>query len=524
MEQVSSFLENILSVDSPVDDIDPGDGTGAPKGDQLSSPGNKNGKKLAKKALNQSPKSGVDTSNDPIGPLSSGDGVVSGHKHHRRHLSQSSTQTSGQQANNYIMDKLLERIVNMVMPITDDGNREIINERLEMQKTRPPLSMNTMSQNSNKMTSRLTSTFIFIDNVIKCVSWYNPYLTIGVLLIATHIILNPVLMMVLPTVVVISQVMIPHYLIIHPPDTSVLPGDPLPDDGNILQPAKPPEPVPQFSQEFLLNFTDLQNHMIIYINSYDFILWLTNDLLYFKNEDLSSLVLLSLVGMIFVQLWGFPRLLILLSHYIPLIKGCLIFLVWFTAVMVHPSNLDSVKSVIQLYTQEDEDDEDGFSHRITQLQTKLINKLLVHEKLLDKGKIIEVFELHRFNRLNNTWEMVGFTNDSYAINHTTRKLNDQLFKTSEDELELEENIKMTRSQSLKAIIVPQQWQYVAELPWVPDLNPQAWCNNQLIGDLVNIDDDEKWVYDYDDGQLEIFRRRRWIRPVTRARHPSLPPN
>lgn len=487
MEQVSSFFENILSVENEQGVLD----------------GN------AKR--------------DPSSPLL----MMNSPKHgdrHRRHLSHSgATSSQPQQVNNYIMDKLFERLVNMIIPVNDSLNNSVISERLEMQKTRPPLSMNVMSQNSVKMTSRLTNIFILIDNTIKCFSWHNPYLTVGVLLIATHLILNPYLVFALPIALVVIKIMIPHYLIIHPPDKSVLSTEPMPDDGPMLQPPKIPGPVPQFSQEFLLNFTDLQNHMMLYVNSYDFILWVTRDLLYFKNEDLSSVVMLGLILLMVLQVWGLPKLILIASNYVPLVKGMLIFMVWFTGIMIYPSNLEGTRSVIQLYMIENEEDEEkGYSNNLKQFQTKLINKLLVHEKLIDNMKMLEVFELQRFNRLNNTWDFIGFVNNSFPINHSLRKLNDNLFKDSEDDIELEDNIKLQRIGKITAITPPSGWEFIDDLPWVIDLTPLEWCGDQLIKDLVNIDDDEKWVYDYnDDGKAEMFRRRRWIRPVKRLRHKQI---
>lgn len=411
--------------------------------------------------------------------------------------------------NSLLIDKIVERLISIIIPVNNLDQQTIINERLQIQKTRPSLSMNIMSSNAIMLNSRLTNVFVFIDSVINFLNWTNPYLTVGILLIITHIILNPYLITILPIVLIINNVLVPHYLLVHPPDKSIIDHNPIPDD-EALNDATLPGPVPQFSQEFLLNFTDLQNHMVLYICTYDFLIWLTKDYFYFKNEDLSSLVYLGLLALMGSNLFILPKLIPFVFSNLFLVKMIFIIMTWIFAIIIYPSNRDILLNFLY-----DENTRIGFLSRLNNLENKLVEKL-VHEESFEKlCKIIEIYELQKFNRFLKSWEFIGFTNDFYSINNPLRKLNSNLFKDVEDEglIEEEDNIKINRVANINNIICPKGWKFFGN--WNIDLKPSEWVENNLIKDIVNIDDDEKWVYDFYDGDSEIFRRRRWTRYCVR---------
>lgn len=110
--------------------------------------------------------------------------------------------------NTLLTDKLMEKIISMVIPmnVKDQG---ALNERLEMQKTRPPLSVNLISKNSILLNLRLSVPFETIDGVIKFFNWDNLSFTVGILLVITHIILNPYLILVLPLLLILINIMVP---------------------------------------------------------------------------------------------------------------------------------------------------------------------------------------------------------------------------------------------------------------------------------------------------------------------------
>lgn len=358
---------------------------------------------------------------------------------------------------------------------------------------------------------------------MKVISWENPYLTIGVLLIITHLILKPVLLFILPLVLLINNVLVPHYLIIHPPNKSIFPNNSIPDDGQPLQEPKIPGPVPEFSQDFLLNFTDLQNHMVLFIYSYDFLIWLTTDYLYFKDEDLSSLVYILILVLMGANFYLIPMMFTFLIHNYRIVQLFMVVMTWLIGLLTYPTYKEPILNLI--YTEETRI---SSLNRINHLENLLINRFLIRldqdNLLVNEVKSIEIFELQKFNAKSRTWEPVGFTNNFYSINHPLRKLNSKLFKDYEVEdgiLEEEDNIKVTRVQLIEQVNPPIGFEFMST-KWIIDLHPKIWVQQNLIGDLVNIDDDEKWVYDFYREESEVFRRRRWIRPCRREVKKSKP--
>lgn len=412
--------------------------------------------------------------------------------------------------NSIIIDKLIESLISMIIPVYNE--QKIIDDRMKIQKTRPPLSMQIMTNNAIMMNARLTNIFIFFDSVVKIISWENPYFTIGVLLIITHLILKPVLIFVLPLALLINNVLVPHYLILHPPDKSVFANNTLPDEGEPLLEPKIPGPVPEFSQDFLLNFTDLQNHMVLFIYGYDFLIWLTTDYLYFKDEDLSSLVYIIILVLMGANFYLVPLLFTFMVSNYRVIQITMVVVLWIAGLLTYPTYKEPILNFI--YTEETRI---SSLNRINYLENLLISKFMVRirqDTLLAKEvKPIEVYELQKFNPKTRTWELIGFTNNFYSINHPLRKLNSKLFKDFEVEdgvLEEEDNIKISRVPQIEQVKPPTGFEFLSN-KWIIDLHPKVWVEKNLVGDIVNIDDDEKWVYDFYDEESEVFRRRRWTR-------------
>lgn len=474
---------------------------------------------------------------------------------------------------NIMTDRLVEKIILMVIPETTKDS-QVLNDRIVMQSQRPQLSMNIMSKNSVLLNQRASVLFHTVDNVIKFIGWYNPFLTVGVLLIITHLILNPYLVLVLPMFLLINNVLIPHYLVRYPPDNSQLNKfysyNPAPfDSKKPLKNYKTPQPVPQFSKEFILNLTDLQNHMILYIKAYDFVIWLTTDYLYFKNEELSSLILVFITMSGIVTLASAPYLLPLLINYLP-IKLLLIMNTWGSLILCHPHFRTSVLDAI--YT---EDSRFEALTVVNNLEKKLI-KTLVEEptEVLDDVRYVEIFELQKLNMRTKIWEPIGFGNDFYSVSDPIRQLKSNLYEEFEDEaieqirlknyelyqakyqetlqqvkrinndkkidaipevtedddinqsFSYDEDIEMlliknSQKSSFNDIKPPKSWQFVKESHWEIDLDANGWVERNFIQDLVSIDSDEKWVYDFiNDNENEtgagVFRRRRWLRGCVRC--------
>ncbi|KAK6200060.1 integral peroxisomal membrane peroxin-domain-containing protein [Scheffersomyces amazonensis] len=455
--------------------------------------------------------------------------------------------------NTILMDKLVEKVISMLLPldVNDPVTSKVLNSRLAMQKERPPLSINIMSRNSRQLAQRMSSTFIFIDNIISFFNWSNKWYTIGVLLILTHIILNPYLLTVFPMIIIILRTIIPHYLMIYPPDNSFnsafFESNPIPS-AVPLNDCKVPKPIPEFSREFVMNFTDLQNHQMIHIATYDFFVWLTNDYLYFKDENLTSAILIVLMGLSAINLIIFPKIIPFFLRNSYLIQLLLISLTWGITIAFHPYNRSKIMEWIYR-----EDTRLNALQITNRIETKLLSYIIASENQPDiieefeynkeerikdgSFRKVEIFELQKLNKTTKMWKLVGFTNNIYTINTATRKFNTSLLNVqnklenkSKDELieEIKQSyLRLHKKISIDDITPPKNWQFLDQ-KWELDLDVKTWVKCKLIEDLVSIDDDEKWVYDlhvsdskiteeeildkgYGLGFKEVYRRRRWIR-------------
>ncbi|CUM68259.1 uncharacterized protein PRCAT00005980001 [Priceomyces carsonii] len=417
-------------------------------------------------------------------------------------------------SNSLVTDKLMEKIISMVIPmnVEDENKNKIMNERVAMQKARPPLSMNTMSKNSIHLTQRLSPAFILIDNFINFGNWEDPFFTVGILMITTHLILNPFLLTVAPILLVLSNVLVPHYLLMYPPDTSFLNSffehNPIPAR-NKLYPYKVPKPVPEFSREFILNLTDLQNHMCLYIFAYDFILWLINGYLFFKDESLSNLVFIGLTGLVVNNLIVLPKLFPFLLTYFPL-KLCLIVTIWLSLAILHPK----IRSICLDWICNEETRQKfvDINHKVEVYLKEFIVNNDIDE---DIEKEVEIFELQKLNHKTKIWELVGFSNDLYPLNSSLRTLSNPVDDYEDGESNFS-NIRIARKENVDDIQPPRSWGFVGK-KWKIDLDVRGWVMENLILDIVYIDNDEKWVYDYqpDETSNDVFRRRRWIRMCRR---------
>lgn len=424
-----------------------------------------------------------------------------------------------------LTDKLFETFLSFMAPI-DENDLElnkILKERLKMQKKRPPLSYATMSKNTTLLNSRLSSMFIFIDNVINFFNWTNPYYTIAIQIAATHIVLNPYLFLVLPIILVIGNILIPHYLIVYPPEQTILSyinQNPIPSF-NQLEKYKTPQPVNQFSREFYMNLTDLQNFQVLHVEIWDFFVWLTNDYLYFRNENLSSVFCLILLFFIPINLYFLPKIIPYLFDNVFIIKTYCLVLIWSVPILLHPQ----VRAVALEWICR-EDTRLNTQNAINHIELYLCSFLVRHE---DKIQVkdtedfdvneVEIFELQKFDPETKIWNLRGFSNSFYTINTAIRKYNLDL---KQDKTILEDQKPyyiIHKKLSIEEVNPPPGWKFI-ESKWSLDLKVRDWVEYNLIQDLVSIDDDEKWVYDYNnqeniDKNISIYRRRRWIRTCRR---------
>ena len=488
----------------------------------------------------------------------------------------------------YMADKLMEKVISMMISneVVDEQTSKILQDRIEMQKQRPPLSIALMQNNSNELHRRNSDMYIFIDHVQKFFSWQDPFYTVAWLLIITHLILNPYLFTVLPLVQLITSTLVPHYLMIYPPDgvanQEYLEVNPKPSD-KPLNLYKVPKPVPLFSREFFMNFTDTQNFMTLNIKLFDFTVWLTSDYLYFKNEQITSGIYVICIAMIFGNLYLLPYIVpFLLNHFI-IVQLYFIFNIWAITVILHPYPRglllewvykEDTRLNVQHFVNKIEDKLTKFIVKTPTLEQSITNTDLQHatkdigssnEILEDNdAKYVEIYELQKLNTKNKMWEAVGFSPNFYTTNDVIRRYNsaiqeleqnDKSHTHSNEDPQEPHKLRLLKRDTLSEISPPQNYKFIPSEKWKIDYDISTWVENNLIQDLVIIDDDEKWAYDVitetnqdqkqeiEGKQLdkainemtmdeiekftdltkstEFFRRRRWIRKVTRMNYKDL---
>ncbi|GMF02399.1 unnamed protein product [Ambrosiozyma monospora] len=313
--------------------------------------------------------------------------------------------TNSSSASNYLTDKLMERIISMAVPTTTTETGEELQNilfRIEMQKSRPPLSVNVMSKNSILLLSRLSIPFEAIDSIVTIFNWTNPTLTLTFLSFITLIILKPVVLLALPFFYICFEVIVPAFIKRHPLD----PVTGIPTYGPALKKIDLPKPVPEISREFLLNVTDLQNHMLIYIVAWDFLVKWGVRFLYFKDEKITSFIFLSCLS-IGCLISCFGTWIFIVS--LPLIKLFAVILLWSFTVMMHPTYRDGLLSL--LYSEETRL---GFVTWTNKLEHKLKQELKLREA--KEIKELEIFELQTLNPDTHNWDVVCFTNEIYSVN------------------------------------------------------------------------------------------------------------
>lgn len=441
---------------------------------------------------------------------------------------------------NQLTDRILEKVLNVIID-TEVEASPVLDLRMIVHKDRPPLSVSLMSINSTQMAQKASPIFEIIDFVLYFAGWYNPYFTIGATLILTLLVLNPYLISALPSFLLINRLMIPSYAKLYPLDPSLLSctdfgHNPFLHTGPPLRKYEPPKPVSQFSRDFIMNFTDLQNYLVPYIRLYDALLLWGQHYFLFEDLQLSSMVFMLLLLNGILSMTTLPYVIPFLWRHFPL-KCMSLVSIWTLVFSLHPKFKAKLLDFF--------DTEEARLARLDstdRVETMLMNLMANETAAKELTKEVEVFELHFLNS-DRQWELVGFTSNFYTHNHPQRHLNelvknhesdqDATSHTELDTTDLDEAsspksptkeehegmaFNIPKVSHISDVKPPKYWKY-AEAKWQIDLEPNGWVDSNYVMDLVIVDTDEKWVYDYVESEIptdgQVFRRRRWVRQCER---------
>ncbi|ODQ47140.1 hypothetical protein PICMEDRAFT_24996, partial [Pichia membranifaciens NRRL Y-2026] len=421
-------------------------------------------------------------------------------------------------------DKFMERIIAMAIPTTTTSSKRELDRilgRIEMQRSRPQLSMQIMSRNSILLLQRLSIPFETIDMFINFFNWKNPTLTITGMLFLTLCILKPINLLTFPLFYICFEIIIPAYTVQNPNT----------DEGVHGWEDELPKPVNEFTREFLLNVTDLQNHMLLYVNAWDFVNAWCWKLFYFRDEMLTWLIFVSLLALgLLVETFGTSAI----AFCFPMIKLSLVIISWMLIILTHPKNRTQI---LELFYSEEL--RLKTMSLLNYYESKVINDIDLTSDEMEIRQI-EIFELQYYNDDSKAWQFACFSKDIYPPNNHVRLNSMPIEESSQSNLQRRRasndfNNILLDPLTLNKTLVEQLETGVNLEGWYLDLSPDHWVFNNYLQSVLEVDEDSKWVYDLvvmgngvdaykaglglTNGKLKRsrgdVRRRRWVRYAVR---------
>lgn len=422
--------------------------------------------------------------------MNSGNSAIHDHKHsthsHQLHNHRKQKNTPPP-SNTNMADKLVDRLVSSALPTA--LSQTSVDERLKRQKARPPFSVPVMSRNFRRFNSRMGVMFEIYYFSMDVLSWEQPSLTLSTLSIYSFTCLNPHLLLVLPVAYLLFGIMVPAYMIRHPPEPSTLDQNPIPAKGPALKSPDLPRPVPEMSREFYLNIVDTQNSMYDYSVLYDNISSFLSDFAFFQNDESRSssvFTILTLVLSVLLALGPF------IYEYTPW-KAVFLVTGWVILGTTYPLSQTSSKVKNDLQSRLTEKYQNYISN-FDNISTMEFQNIEPHEQ-----RQVEIFELQPYDSEIGQWMNSIYYHSPYAISVSR---ND--FTTPHG------------ATSLLDVLPPKEWAFVID-HWQRDYSPENWVSERGLGRVCDIDFDEKWVYDKVDGyRTNKWRRRRWVRICSRT--------
>lgn len=354
---------------------------------------------------------------------------------------------------------------------------------------------------------------MFQTRLIRLMSWKTPSHTLSLLAVSTFVCLDPYLLAVFPILVALFYVMVPAYLVRHPPPPSVISQTPSYSiNGPPLAPPPVVRPASETSKDFFRNLRDLQNSMDDFSTVHDAFLKAITPVTNFSNEPLSSTI--------YLFLFAAACVLFISSHLLPWRLLSLAF--WWTAIALgHPK--------IQMLIINNREEHIRPHERAAQ---SWLDKWISQDILLDapaETREVEIFELQRRKGgRTGEWESWVFSPTPYD------PLSPQRISGNRP--------KGTRF--FEDVEAPNGWEW-GDKKWVLDLWSKEWVDERMVQGVEVEIEGERWVGDLADEEaadgsgnetalsekgkgkkrdweergtssvVGEWRRRRWIRTVRR---------
>ncbi|KAL8650397.1 MAG: hypothetical protein Q9210_003851 [Variospora velana] len=408
-----------------------------------------------------------------------------------------------------LQDRLLTKLLQQVIP--SENIEDVLDlppdKRSSKYIGRPGFSIPLMSTNFRRFNSRIGIVFVFQTRLIRLLTWRNPTHTISLLAVCTFFCLNPYLLALLPLAAALVFVMVPAYLVRHPPPPPTISHNTYSLNGPPLAPPRTIKPAPEMSKDFFRNMRDLQNSMDDFSTLHDTVLKVITPLTNFSNEALSSTV--------FLFLFVTTCTLFIAPHLLPWRLMSLLFC-WTSITLGHPSVQEFILHNRESHLRPHE-----------RRAQSLLDSWIARDIILDappESREVEIFELQkRRGGRSGEWE-------SWIFSHNP-------FDPLSPQRIAGERPKGTRF--FEDVCAPKGWEW-GDKKWILDLGSREWVEERMVQGVEVEVEGERWVTDLmaeDENSSDAskrlknvgpgwaegngreavgeWRRRRWIRMVRR---------
>jgi hypothetical protein len=333
-----------------------------------------------------------------------------------------------------------------------------------------------MSSNFRRFNARIGVAFVLQNRMIRLFTWRQPTQTLSFLAVLTFICINPTLLAVLPLASCLFFIMVPAFLVRHPPPPTQLPTDLYPLSGPPLAAAQTIKPAPELSKDFFRNMRDLQNCMEDFSRLHDAVLAFITPLTNFSNEALSSTL--------YIILLLTSCSLFLMAHLLP---WRFIFLVVGYAITIigHPAVQDVLST---------EENTQLFSDKEHESRSFLINlsKADIELETSQESREVEIFELQyrALHDVGGEYEPFIFSPSTYAPLSPSRIAGDRPKGTP----------------FFEDVQPPRGWRWT-DKKWTLDLMSKEWVEERCVTGVEVEMEGERWVTDLHYDHIEEKKKR-----------------
>ncbi|CAN8106490.1 unnamed protein product [Discula destructiva] len=380
-----------------------------------------------------------------------------------------------------MQDKLLERLIQQVMPaVTDDPTHSSPSppsSSTAYESSRPPFTPATMATNFTRFNARIGVVFKFQTRAIRVLLWRRPSHTLSFLAVYTLVCLDPYLLTVLPLALALVAVFIPAFIARHPPADARDNFAYTPSGPPRAPPRTGPRPVRQMSSHFLRNMRDLQNMMEDFSRAHDQVVTGLVPVTNFSDETLSSGV--------FVGLFAVTLVMSIAAHLLPW-RAIALCGGWAAVVSGHPRVSKMLAETQEAYFRvpAGKGPDAGGKGKASGPEEKakgLLDAWLAKDIILDsapEAREVEIFELQHRDGSSGEWEPWVFSPSPYDPLSQARITGERPAGT----------------RFFDDVLAPEGWEW-SEAKWALDLWSREWVEERIITGVEVETEGERWVYD-----------------------------